>query len=47
VARVRGIAEAKARELVMKRTEGLQLGFLGETRVTVLELNLDLDSLTE
>lgn len=44
VARERGISEARLREIVLKHTEGRQLGALGEHRVNVLELNLDLDS---
>ena len=45
VARERALSEDQVRQLVRKHTAGRQLGFLGEPRVNVLELNLDLDSL--
>lgn len=44
VARERGMIEAEVRTIVAAHTEGRQFGFLGEARVNVLELNLDLDA---
>ncbi len=43
VAKERGTTVDRLRALVAKHTEGRQLGILGEARVNVLELNLDLD----
>ena len=44
VAQSRNMKEEEVRALVGKHTQGRDLGFLGERRVNVLELNLDLDS---
>ena len=44
ISRARGLGENEVRRLILKHTEGRQLGVLGEPRVNVLELNLDLDS---
>ena len=43
VARERRTSEEQIRSVVATHTSGRQFGFLGEPRVNVLELNLDLD----
>ena len=43
VARARGLPEAALRDLIERRAQGSWLGFIGEPRVNVLELNLALD----
>jgi potassium-transporting ATPase KdpC subunit len=43
VAKERGMGETEVRQIVGKYTEGRQFGFLGEPRVNVLLMNLELD----
>ncbi len=45
IAKARGRSEKEVRDLVARNTQGRQWGFFGEPRVSVLELNLALDSL--
>lgn len=45
VAAERGLSDAEVRDLVAEHTAGRDLGFLGERRVNVVELNAALDGL--
>jgi K+-transporting ATPase ATPase C chain len=45
IARERGLSEDAVRGVVRRHTEQRQFGFLGEPRVNVLELNLELDEI--
>jgi len=45
IVREHGLDPAKIRALVTEHTQARTLGFLGEPRVNVLELNLALDAL--
>lgn len=43
IARERGMGEDEVRAVIAKHTDGKDLGFLGEDRVNVLMVNLELD----
>ena len=47
VAQARGIDQDRLRKLVADHTSSRQVGFLGEPRVNVLELNLALDQVSK
>jgi len=44
IARARAMSEEEVRQIVREHTEGRDFGILGEPRVNVLELNLELDA---
>lgn len=46
VARARGLSQERVRELIRKHIVARQFGLLGEQRVNVLQLNMDLDQLS-
>ena len=46
IARERGLSEQVVQQLVASKIEPRDLGYLGESRVNVLELNLALDALS-
>jgi K+-transporting ATPase ATPase C chain len=46
IARERGLSQDVIREAIRQHAEGRQLGFIGEPRVNVLELNLTLDEIS-
>jgi K+-transporting ATPase ATPase C chain len=47
VAKARGLSEDLIRQLIARHITGRQMGLLGEPRVNVLALNLDLDKITK
>lgn len=47
VAKARSLEQAQLKQLIDKYTENRQLGFLGEPRVNVLLLNIELDKLAK
>lgn len=47
IAKARGLSEDRVRQLIEQHIAGRQFGLLGEPRVNVLALNLDLDKLSK
>ncbi|MGA7858827.1 MAG: potassium-transporting ATPase subunit KdpC [Terracidiphilus sp.] len=47
IAKARGLGEDRVRQLIAKHITGRTFGLLGEPRVNVLDLNLDLDKLAK
>jgi potassium-transporting ATPase KdpC subunit len=47
IAKARGLSEDRVRGLIAQHTAGRELGFLGEPRVNVLEINLALDQISK
>jgi K+-transporting ATPase ATPase C chain len=47
IAKARGLSEEQVRQLIQQHITGRQLGLLGEPRVNVLAINLDLDKLSK
>ena len=47
VAKARGLSEDRIRQLIQQHITGRQMGLLGEPRVNVLALNLDLDKIAK
>ncbi len=47
IAKARGISEDALKNIVKKNIENKYFGILGEKRITVLKLNLDLDKVTQ
>jgi K+-transporting ATPase ATPase C chain len=43
IAKARGVSPDQVRELVLANQDGRGLGFLGEAKVNVLQLNIALD----
>lgn len=47
LSKMRGISEETLREVIRKNTEGRTFGILGEPRVNVLQVNLDMDKISK
>jgi K+-transporting ATPase ATPase C chain len=47
IAKTRAVSERQVREIIGRHTAGRQWGFLGEPRVNVLAVNLELDEMSK